>query len=138
MGGNDEKTMGFLAVLALAVCVVTTSQLNAQSGSVYIKVLSNRARHLSGGDALVEIGLPPGATASGLKVAIAHAGGAQDVSSAFALRSNGKIQGLVTGLPNGSSELVASVNGKTVRLAVTNLPSEDRFSRDHRCNRGSA
>ena len=109
------------AALTLAASVGAIGQLTADNGSLEVRVLSNRADLLSGGDALVEIDSPSNA-ATGLRIAVSSAAGVHDVTPQFALRSNGKIQGLVTGLPNGSSEIVASLNGRTARLAVTNHP----------------
>jgi hypothetical protein len=60
---------------------------NPAAGEVSLKVLSNRADLLSSGDALVELLLPAGTTLSDLKV---DADG-RDVTSAFALRSNGRV-----------------------------------------------
>ncbi|HWY23596.1 MAG TPA: DUF6351 family protein, partial [Nevskia sp.] len=54
-----------------------------------IKVLSNRADLLSGGDALVEVVLPAGASASDVHVQL----NGQDVTQAFALRANGRYLG---------------------------------------------
>lgn len=92
-----------------------------------IVVLSNRADLVSGGDALVEAVLPPGAAASGLRVQVVDGPGVRDVSGAFARRADGRIVGLVEGLPVGRITLRASVDGprhgRTARLTVTNSPS---------------
>src|SRR5262249_18238100 len=70
-----------------------------------IKTLSNRADMISGGDALVEIVLPPGAKPDALHVAL----GTQDVTSQFAPRAGGRIIGLVTGLAEGPNILSADL-----------------------------
>lgn len=83
-----------------------------------IKVLSSRADFVSGGDALVEIGVPAGVNASDIKVDV----GGRDVSSAFALR-NGRYTGLVTGLANGDNTITAQGSGiAPATLKVTNFP----------------
>ena len=86
-----------------------------RSDSTVIKVLSNRADLVSGGDALVEI-VPPMAAASGLKVDV----DGRDVSSDFAVRGNGRVMGLVTGLAEGTNMLTARVGATAASLQITN------------------
>ena len=99
----------------------TTPPPAAITGNVDIKVLSNRPDLLSGGDALMEVVLPTGAAASDLKVEV----NGTDVSSMFALRGNGRVMGLVTGLPNGTATVAATLKSvnKGARLTVTNYES---------------
>ena len=86
-----------------------------------IVVLSNRADLISGGDALVEIILPDKAKANPSDVKVDVDG--HDVTSAFAVRADGRFYGLVTGLPNGASVLRAKVpNGPGARITLTNHP----------------
>jgi hypothetical protein len=110
----------------LAIVVIgffLSGQVAAASGNALeINVLSNRADLLSGGDALVEIVLPSGANVSDLTVQLAAGGSKTDITSMFALRPNGKVQGLVTGVPLGDSALVASAKAKKARLGLTNYP----------------
>jgi len=114
--------MRWTAAAILALTVATVGSLTAQRGTLGIRVASNRADLLSGGDALVEIALPSGANTTGLKVVLSHGGHSRDVTSAFALRANGKVQGVVTGLPNGAADLAATLGGKSARIPVTNYP----------------
>ena len=74
-----------------------------------IKVLSNRADMVSGGDALVEIVLAEGVKSDGLHVTL----GGKDVTSSFAARANvnGRIIGLVTGMAEGTNILAADLGG---------------------------
>ena len=84
-----------------------------------IRTLSNRADLVSGGDALVEIVLPAGATATGLKVSL----GTRDITSAFALGSDGRLLGLVTNLADGENSLAAQTeSAAAAALTVTNSP----------------
>ena len=86
---------------------------------VEIRTLSTRADMVSGGDALVEVVLPVGASAVGLKV---DAGG-RDVSSAFSIGSDGRVRGLVTGLADGDNLIVAQTDSVgAATLTVTNSP----------------
>jgi hypothetical protein len=81
-------------------------------------VLSGRADLVSGGDALVEIVLPPGADASAVQVRA----GTSDVTSLFAVRPNGKYQGLVTGLPVGNTDVTARIgNSEQAKVTITNF-----------------
>src|SRR5437868_5877965 len=60
------------------------------TAGLQIKVLSNRADLISGGDALVEVVMPANAKAQGLSVQV----GASDESSQFAKRADGRVLGL--------------------------------------------
>jgi len=84
-----------------------------------IKSLSNRADLISGGDAYVEIVLPKRQSATALRVQL----NGRDVRSAFAVRADGRVLGVVTGLMDGENVLIASV-GKShaARLVITNHP----------------
>ena len=82
-----------------------------------IKALSNRADLISGGDALMQIVLPAVASAASLKVDV----DGRDVSSAFALRADGRITGVVTGLVAGTNVVSASAAGASpAKLTLTN------------------
>ncbi|RDE04971.1 hypothetical protein DVW87_15550 [Sphingomonas aracearum] len=84
-----------------------------------IKVLSGRADMVTGGDALVEVLPPAGAVPATLRVSV----GGRDQSANFAVRANGRVIGLVTGLTAGTNTIEAtSSNGSFAgaRLTVTN------------------
>jgi len=84
-----------------------------------IKTMSNRADLISGGDAMIQVVLPPGVEASSLKVDV----DGRDVSASFAQRSDGKLSGLITGLKNGDNVISASAYGaSSAKLTVTNAP----------------
>lgn len=84
-----------------------------------IKVLGNRADLVSGGQALVEVILPGKAKASYADVRVLRNG--EDVTSSFAVRTDGRFYGLVGGLVEGANTLLARVpNGPGARLTVTN------------------
>ena len=100
---------GVLAVPALATLPSTP---------LTIRVISNRADLVSGGDAVVQVDLPRGA--SGATVTV----GGRDVSAAFAHRPSGHYQGLLTGLRVGANTVVARAGGKAARLTITNHPAE--------------
>ena len=83
-----------------------------------ISVLGNRADLVSGGNALVEISWPAGANSTVAKIAL----NGTLINSQFALRPNGKYQGVVTGLVNGNNVLTARVPGAGAQITIRNHP----------------
>ncbi|RYX90102.1 MAG: hypothetical protein EOO28_30655 [Comamonadaceae bacterium] len=82
-----------------------------------ISTINNRADLVSGGDAMVDIALPAGVSAATLKVDV----DGRDVSSAFAVRADGRVTGLVTGLIEGANVLSATATGASAaKLTITN------------------
>jgi len=111
-----------LAPLWLAAC--GESRVPAlpalQASAIEIKSLSNRADLLSGGDALIELRLPAGVDVAALRFEV----DGRDVASAFALRPNGRVMGLVTGLTEGRQTLTARLpDGGGASLLLTNHPN---------------
>ncbi len=97
----------------------STAALSAGSGIVTITTLSQRADLVAGGDVLVQIDLPAGATTQGLVVDV----GGRDITRQFAVRRNGKLLGLLTGLALGKNIVTAELpDGRGARLTVTNHP----------------
>lgn len=92
-------------VAAAAITTTATPVAFAASPKVRIEVLSSRADLVTGGDALVRITLPKAGDAHRLKVKLE----ATSVTRQFAKRSNGKIEGLLTGIGNGRRTLTAEV-----------------------------
>src|SRR3981081_1240231 len=83
--------------------------------AVSLRTLATRADLVSGASTLVEVALPPGASTSGLTVTLDGA----DVSTQFAKRSNGRVEGLLTGLRLGDNTLAARLaDGRGARLTV--------------------
>jgi hypothetical protein len=88
-----------------------------------IKVLSNRADLISGGDALVEIALPAGASAAGLQVDV----DGRDVSSSFTQGADAgilgtRIVGRVAGLKDGANVVTARLDRAGARITITSHP----------------
>jgi hypothetical protein len=105
-------------VLTIAVTTCGDNASNAPAiAPLEIKTLSNRADLVSGGDVLVEIVLPPGSPETGLHVTV----GTDDVSSRFSRGPDGRILGLVTGLPDSPTAIIADLGGKgAAMLTITN------------------
>jgi hypothetical protein len=115
-----------LATLALVLGAVgsasaarTESSQAAAEPSLKIKVLSNRADLLSGGDALVEIIAQRRVDMSAVRIDV----GGRDVTGAFSRRSDGRYVGLVEGLELGPNVLTATMaHGHGARITLTNYP----------------
>jgi hypothetical protein len=95
-----------------------------------IRVLSNRADLISGGDALVEVVIPEDVDATDVRITVAGT----DVTSEFALRADGTFSGLVDGLAPGENDVVARTVAKnpssakpagrsSAHLTITNHPA---------------
>lgn len=107
-------SLAFVVIL-LGTVVVLASPVGAAQ-ELRVEVLSSRADHVSGGDALVElVGVGPSwrATVDGV-----------DVSDAFDVRPDGRVIGLVAGLALGENllEVIAS-DDRGASITLTNHPS---------------
>ena len=103
-------------LIAVGPAVSAVAAPPASSG-LAIRVLSNRADLISGGDALVELQLPQGRMTPTVVL------DGRDVSKAFGLRPNGRYQGLVSGMRLGSNTLVARAAGHSASVVITNHPN---------------
>src|SRR5688572_31892815 len=127
--------MKTLVLAVLAACAaadgIAAPPPQANDNLTEILVLSNRADLVSGGNALVEIVLPAKAKADPSKVRIDVDG--TDVTSAFAVRADGRFYGVVSGLAEGVNRLRAKVpNGRGAGIDITNHPiGGPVISRDH-------
>ena len=110
--------LALLTALPLVVGTLPAGQASA-AGALTIRVLSNRADLVSGGDALVAVDLPDGVSAAEVRVSV----GERDVTDAFAVRPNGKFEGLVEGLAEGANPLRAEAGGVVATTTVTNHPN---------------
>jgi Tannase-like family of unknown function (DUF6351) len=121
---------------ALPLCaMLAIAPANAQTGGPTIQVLSNRADLISGGDALVQINLPASVNpALGVKVALNGA----LINSMFAVRPNGRYQGLVTGLNNGDNLLTVTTPQGRAKITITNHPIGGPVFAGAQLSRGSA
>jgi hypothetical protein len=110
--------MGMLAVLLAAGC---SSDGDASDGGsrIAIRALSTHAEHVSGGDVLLEIAVEEGGGA--LEVHVEES----DVTGAFRADGSrpGTWTGLLTGLPEGASEVVARYGTDEASLTLTNYPT---------------
>ena len=100
-------------VAALTALLIAPASASA---ALKIDVVSNRADLISAGDALVAI---DGADPSNILVTE----DGRDVTGAFAVRPDGRFEGLVTGLDVGANELVATDGADTARITIANHPN---------------
>ncbi|MBO6850785.1 MAG: hypothetical protein JJ867_10030, partial [Marinobacter sp.] len=92
------------------------SEQEERAGEGTIRVLSNRADLISGGDALVEVASPELENA---RVMLND----RDVSGAMETMENGALRGLITGLELGENELkVILGKGGVLRETLINHP----------------
>src|SRR5947207_15918589 len=122
----NTKVLGHL-LLPVAIVAWSAAPLAVAADDNHdIVVLSNRADLISGGDALVELVVPPGiieALQHGGNVKIQAAlNGVSVPKDTFALRQDGRIYGVVRGLKLGENVLTAQVPGKTMQIVITNHP----------------
>src|SRR4051794_25544486 len=108
MGVARRAVTSCVGVLALAAVMPGVASAARGAGrALRIDVVSDRADLISGRDALVSIGVPPGLDPSAVSVEL----GGSDVTSEFAVRENGRFEGLLTGLEIGQNELTATAPG---------------------------
>src|SRR3954469_25064185 len=102
--------------IMLSVCAAVTlaaAPAGARTHAPNIKVLSNRANLVSGGDALVRVTLPRGVKARRLKLTA----GKRNVTKALARTGKHKLEGVITGLANRRVPLTARIRkGAAARL----------------------
>src|SRR5256886_8592393 len=116
VGARSARIVGVVLVfLATGLASFSEAKPPASTGPT-IKVLPNRPDLISGGDALVEI---LNAGTGSLRATLNGA----DISSAFALRPNGRVMGLVTGLIDGANTLIVKSKTGSATITITNYPN---------------
>src|SRR5436305_4726465 len=110
-----------LAAVALVATALTAAAVPATAKApkrpLHIEVISNRADVISGGDALVAIGIPRGVKAGNVLVRLRG----RNVTSKFAKRPNGRFEALLTGLRVGNNTVTASALGASAaHLTIVN------------------
>jgi hypothetical protein len=109
--------VGLLAPSLTAVSPVLAEE--SEGGHLVIDVLSNRADLVSGGDALVQVKLPNRTNPGSVRVAL----NGHDVTQSFAVRSDGRFLGLVSGLELGRNHLTADAPAvEAAQITITNYP----------------
>jgi len=121
MSGAVTWARGWLAAL-VAVCLLVPpvpSSAAPRPRPLRIEVPSNRADLISGGNALVSIALPKGVDVDDVSLDL----NGRDVTTLFALRSDSRFAGVLSGLKVGANTLSARLpDGSGARLSITNHP----------------
>ena len=105
------------AMLPSAAVPAAGAKVPAAAAALKIVVLSNRADLISEGDALVQIEVPSGVDPGSIRVDV----DGRDVTSAFAVRSDGRFLGRVENLAPGANVLTAKESKKHgARITITN------------------
>lgn len=109
---------GALTIL-VAACSLSEVPGNIDAGQTKadssVRVVSNRADLISGGDALIEL---VGAGTDGKQLSLLLNG--RDVSESFSSTTEGTLRGLVTGLDLGSNSFTAQLPGGAVNITLIN------------------
>src|SRR5688572_17757969 len=107
-----------LAILAVESPGVAAPLDSEGADALEIVALSNRADLVSGDDVLLEVRLPTGVAPTDVRVDV----DGRDVTSAFAVRDDGRVLGVVEGLALGMNTVTATAGDQAARLEVTNHP----------------
>lgn len=102
---------------ASAVLLVACGSSSPPSGGAEIRVVSNRADLVSGGDVLIDV-----VPAQGSATLAMHLDG-RDVSDTFTTLADGTLRGLVTGLADGSNRFTVSGDGRDSSMTIINHPN---------------
>src|SRR2546422_909220 len=111
------------AVLAVAGMAVSPSGPPASgataASTLTISTLANRADLISGPSTLVQVNLPAGTTLNHVSIAL----NGQPVDNQFAVRPNGQVQALLTGLHPDQNIVSATLQGNVgAQLVITDHP----------------
>jgi hypothetical protein len=108
---------GLVAVWATSAPARTGGRAIASRHVVRLVVLSTRADLVTGGEALVGVFLPRGASAAQTRLDL----DGRDVTGDFVRLADGRFEGLVSGLAKGPNVLTAQLpDGYGARLTITN------------------
>jgi hypothetical protein len=113
---------GFAVAVLVATALVSGACAPAEIAGAATRItpLSARPDMVSGGDVLVRVEVPSGVSSDDVVVRVAD----HTVTEMFRLRGEGVLEGLVTGLPLGTSVLsVTTDTGAPVHLELRNHPA---------------
>src|SRR3546814_6936576 len=111
--------LSVLAVLVAACGSSSPPSGNSSSGGIDIRVMSNRADLISGGDALLDIVTPAGVDSASVTMSL----NGKDVSGAFASTEDGPLRGLVTGLDVGDNTFKVHYPGGRAQTPLVDHPN---------------
>jgi len=106
-------------IAVLAAIAPPATGAGPDAPAALIDVVSSRPDLVSGGQALVAVDWPAGTSPAEVHMLL----GDRDVTGRFAIRPNGKFEGMLTGLARGDNVLTARGPGlRDVKLTITNHP----------------
>ncbi len=106
-------------VVATIAALLMLGAAGASAETFAVHAVSDRADLVSGGDALVSVGLPRNVSPASVRVAL----NGSDITSQFAKRPDGSYEGLVTGLQLGANSLTAEAPGRSSQVMIVNHPN---------------
>ena len=129
-----RRSFGLLVAVLLTCCLGGARRRRGRC--LEIEVVSNRADLISAGDALVAVDLPDGVDPATVNVRA----GDRDVTDAFAVRANGRFEGLVDRPRAGRQRPHRRAARRPGRALDDHQPPQRRAGllRARRCSRGSA
>lgn len=115
---NSSATIASLSILLSACMAGPDEGASPVMPAMKIKVLSNRADLISGGDAYVEVVLPANVQPDALTVEV----NGRDASTAFERRADQRVTGVITGMRDGDNSVTARAGDSSATLTITNFP----------------
>jgi hypothetical protein len=110
---------GAVRVGIIAAVLVAPVVVHAQDRGLQLRILSSRPDFVTGGDVLVRVDVPPGIPAGSARVSL----NGRDVTEQLRADANpAALIGILTGLPVGTGQLVASTGNASVRMTLVNHP----------------
>ncbi len=108
------------ALIATMLAPAAAADAKSAKSPLRIEVVSGRADLVSAGDALVAVSYDKGVRPSKIVMTLGKA----DVTKDFALRPNGRYEGLLTGLAVGANTLQAKLpDGRGARITLSDHPN---------------
>jgi hypothetical protein len=126
--GGGRRATGAALVVILTVAAACTgggggdedAGTNDNENGLVVEVVSSRPEYVTGGDALVAVTLPEGVKAGDVEIEV----GGENRTASFAPdpEHDGRLLGLVSGLPEGDSEITARAGDARAAVTVTDHP----------------
>jgi len=108
-----------VVLIAVVVVASTVTSVRAQERGLQVRALSTRPEFVTGGDVLVRVDIPAGMAAGSVRVSLNGA----DVTATLQADEGGRsLTGLVSGLPLGASQIVATSGSASASLGLVNHP----------------
>lgn len=97
----------------------TTNDAKSNGEGLTVEVVSTRPEYVTGGDVLLAVTLPDGADAADVTISV----DGEPADTTTAVGDDGRLFGLVEGLPEGVAEVVVELGGARATVEVANNPT---------------